>query len=432
MVYLSKMKNKLKSIVVAVLTRQVKKLRKKHQFKVVGVVGSIGKTSTKLAIAQTLGKTLRVRYQDGNYNDIVSVPLVFFGHGMPSLMNPIAWVKIFLNNSKQIRGDYPFDVVVVELGTDGPGQIAQFGQFIELDIAVITAIAPEHMEYFADLKAVAEEELSVASFSKQLVYNADLVDSQYLSSLPGGGTGYSIKQPGHSYFLANLFNSANGIEADVKHGDGILAHISQEVVSQTQLYSALAAVVVGDLLGLKSTQIIAGLAAIRPVSGRLRRLRGINGSLIIDDTYNASPEAVKAGLETLYSQDAPQRIAVLGNMNELGEMSAAAHQQVGEMIDPDKVSLLVTIGPDANAHLAPAAKAKGVQVSSFDDPYAAGEFLQSKVEQGAVIFAKGSQNGVFAEEAIKKLLADPEDANKLVRQSAHWQNVKSKQFGGNK
>lgn len=151
------MKNKLKQIVVAVLARQVRRLRRKHEFKVIGVVGSIGKTSTKLAIAQTLGKNMRVRYQYGNYNDIVTVPLIFFGHETPSLFNPLAWIKIFASNSKQIRGEYPYDAVVLELATDGPGQIAAFQKHTELDIVVVTAITPEHMEFFASLDAVADE-----------------------------------------------------------------------------------------------------------------------------------------------------------------------------------------------------------------------------------------------------------------------------------
>ena len=96
------MKKIFKSLVVFVLTRQVRKLRKKNSFRVIAVVGSIGKTSTKLAIAQTLEPSLRVRYQHGNYNDLVTVPLIFFGQNTPSLMNPFAWFRVFRNNHKQI------------------------------------------------------------------------------------------------------------------------------------------------------------------------------------------------------------------------------------------------------------------------------------------------------------------------------------------
>ncbi len=422
------MKKAFKSIVVAILARQVRKLRKKHSIQVIAVVGSIGKTSTKLAIAQTLSKSRRVRYQHGNYNDIVSVPLVFFGHAMPSLFNPIAWTKILFSNSKQVRSKYPYDVVVLELGTDGPGQIEAFKKYLEVDYAVVTAIAPEHMEYFGELDNVAKEELSVAGFSKQLIYNSDLIPEKYLELLPAGSISYSLHASEADFHMANIFHSAGGYEGDIKHAGEIFLHISHEVVSETQLYSVIAASIVGNLVGLKKTEILAGLSAITPVSGRLRRLRGINNSLIIDDTYNSSPEAVRAGLDTLYKLEAPQRIALLGNMNELGNMSADAHKLAGELCDPTKLALVITIGPDANKYLAAAAEAKGCTVKKFDDPYAIGEFLQTKIEPEAVIFAKGSQNGVFAEEAIKKILADPEDANKLVRQSDYWLRRKQASF----
>jgi UDP-N-acetylmuramoyl-tripeptide--D-alanyl-D-alanine ligase len=427
------MKRFLKGIVVAILARQVRLLRKKHEFKIIGVVGGVGKTSTKLAIAETLNKTLRVRYeelragyQESNYNHLVSVPLVLFGHRMPSLFNPFAWIKIFMDNARQINGAYPFDVVVVELGTNRPGEIAAFQKYLKLDYAVVTAIVPEHMEYFNDMQAVANEELSVANYSEKLIFNADLVATDYQQSLQGA-VSYGIKQPA-DYHLVTMQQTVTGYECDVRHDGEIFLHFQHDAVSQTQLYAVLAAAVIGNELGLERAQIVEGIAAIAPVSGRLRRLTGINDSLIIDDTYNALPVAVQAGLEVMYKLDAPQKIVILGNMNELGAMSAQAHKEIGEMCDPAQLSLVVTIGPDANAYLAPAAAANGCKVKTFKTPYEAGEYLQSRINPGAIIYAKGSQNKVFAEEAVKLLLADPADVSKLVRQSEYWLNRKQKSF----
>lgn len=424
------MKRLMKRLVVAILGWQVRRLRKKASFKIVGVVGSIGKTSTKLAIAQTLGKNTRVRYQEGNYNDLVSVPLIFFGQDMPSLLNPLAWLGVFWRNHRQINKHFPYDVVVTELGTDGPGQIAAFKRYLELDLAVVTSVAPEHMEYFTDLAAVAAEELSVSSYAKQIIYNSDLVAAEFRQGLAADSVSYGITDSEADYHLSNIYHSVGGFEGDIKHHGEILLHVQHEVVSQAQLYSLLAAVVVAVQCGIKPVDVLHSLSAILPVSGRLRRLRGINNSTIIDDTYNASPDAVMAGLQTVYSLNAPQKIAVLGSMNELGPISQQAHRQVGELCDPQHLALLVTIGAAANEHLAPAAIARGCTVKSFDNPYAAGEYVQSKIEPGAIIFAKGSQNGVFAEEAVKQLLADPEDAAKLVRQSPDWLKRKKKAFSG--
>ena len=106
----------------------------------------------------------------------------------------------------------------------------------------------------------------------------------------------------------------------------------------------------------------------------------------------------------------------------------AAHQAVGEYCDPAKLDLVVTIGNDAKELLAPFARASGCTVHSFKSPYDAGDFVKEQLKKGAAILAKGSQNGVFAEEALKPLLAKPADSAKLVRQSKSWLQNKADQI----
>jgi UDP-N-acetylmuramoyl-tripeptide--D-alanyl-D-alanine ligase len=420
------MKRFLKGIVVALLARQVRLLRARHDIKIVGVVGGIGKTSTKAAIAALLGTSLRVRYQDGNYNDILSVPLVFFGHSMPSLLNPFAWFRLFLDNAAQIAGEYPYDVVVVELGTDRVGQIAEFKKYLHLDYAVVTALVPEHMAYFRDMQAVADEELSVMTYADKVIYNADLVDEAYRAPL-SGAVSYGIKRAA-DYHLDKLTQTTKGFEGTVNHNGATVVPLVQDVVSDIQLYSALAAVSVGAGMGLSRAQLLEGIAAIRPVKGRLRRLRGIHDSLIIDDTYNAIPDAVALVLRTLYGLKAPHKIVILGSMNQLGATSPQAHADIGRLCDPKQLDLVVTFGHDANTYLAPAALAQGCRVESFRTPHEAGDYVATQVKKGAIILAKGSEAGVYAEEALKPLLADPADVSQLVRQSPYWAERKRKSF----
>jgi UDP-N-acetylmuramoyl-tripeptide--D-alanyl-D-alanine ligase len=398
------MKKFAKKIVAAILGYQIRTLTKKNNIKVIGVVGSIGKTSTKLAIAQVLGAGFRVQYQHGNYNDIVSVPLVFFGEKIPSLFNPVAWLAVFWRNQKQLRRPYPYDVVVVELGTDEPGLILPFKSYLNLEIGVVTAITPEHMANFSNLDAVAREELAISQFSSLVLINKDLCASKYLS-YAGQPLTYGIDS-----------------DADFKPDAKLAAS------SKAEAYSALAASAVAAKLGMDAETIKKSLGKIEPVPGRMQRLAGKNDSTIIDDSYNASPDAVKLALDTLYSLDASQKIAVLGNMNELGDYSKKAHEEIGNYCDPKQLELVVTIGPDANEYLAAAASAKGCKVHSFDSPYDAGGYLKPIIKKGAVILVKGSQNKVFAEETIKSLLADPADASKLVRQSKDWMKIKKKAF----
>lgn len=419
------MKQFAKAIIVRLLGWQVRRLRSRHKFTVIGVVGSIGKTSTKFAIAQLLSASRKVQYQQGNYNDIVSVPLVLFGHAMPSLFNPIAWSKIFLANEKIIAGSYDYEFVVLELGTDGPGQLQEFTQYLHCEIGIVTAIAPEHMEFFKTLDAVADEEFSVALYSDQLVYNRDLCKDYVPETLiPSKSYG---KDPKSDFKIVDAKFDKEGASFVITTEYTSL-RMQHRAISWAQVYSLTAAVSVGHELGLSNEEISKGVSAIRPVSGRMQLLQGVNGSTIIDETYNASPDAMKSALEALYTFPSPHKIALLGNMNELGEVSPALHREVGGACDPSKLALIVTLGPDANKYLAPAAEKRGCKVVRATTPYEAAEHIKPLMKPDTVLLAKGSQNGVFAEEAVKLLLGDPKDAGKLVRQSDDWISRKRKSF----
>lgn len=420
------MKQFARSLIVMILGWQVRRLRNKQSFKIIAIVGSIGKTSTKFAVAQTLSQRYKVRFQEGNYNDLVTVPLVFFGVSAPSLFNPLAWLAVFIRCEAQLHKPYPYDVVVVELGTDGPGQIAAFSQYVQADIAVLTSITPEHMEYFTDLDAVAKEELSVIGYSDHVVMNTDLVTREYESFVPEAIT-YSIHSDSE-YTVSEYSFTPSGVSFTLEKNSAELLRTTHPAISELQLYSLTAASTVSDLLGMSVDEITTGLKRVVPVSGRLQLLTGIKDSVIIDDSYNSSPEAAKAVLQTLYGLKASQKIALLGNMNELGEFSPNAHTELGKFCDPKQLDIVVTLGPDANNYLATAAEANGCKVQQFQDPYAAGEYIKSIISPGAVVLVKGSQNRVYAEEAIKPILANPSDQAKLVRQSPDWLKKKATNF----
>lgn len=418
-------KRAARGAVCTVLEWQVRQLRARHHFKVVAVAGSVGKTSTKLAIADLLGQTMRVRHQAGNYNDRVTVPLVFFGLAEPSLYNVFAWLKALAVTQAEIAMPYPYDVVVVELGTDGPGQMEQFA-YIKPDIAVVTAVSPEHMEYFETLDNVATEELKVFNFSKQVLVNADDIAGEYLAGLDFAE--YSLSSEQAQYGARTTHKALDGQTIEVRLPKGTFTARIAYLGEQGAKF-ALAAAAVADMLGVKKAAIAKGLPELTAFSGRMQPLPGIHDSKLIDDTYNASPLAVKAALDVLYAARTKQRIAILGSMNELGEYSRQAHEEVGAYCDPKKLAVVVTIGDDAKKWLAPAARERGCTVHSFASPYDAGAYVSGKLQKGGVVLAKGSQNGVFAEEALKPLLANPTDANKLIRQSAHWLAIKQRQFG---
>ena len=423
--WLARPKKLGRAVVCRILEGQVKKLRARNGFKVVAVVGSVGKTSTKAAIARTLEASLRVRWQEGNYNDRATVPLIFFGQPQPNILNAFAWLKIFMQNSRALRRPYPYDIVVAELGSDGPGQLQAFS-YLKPEIAVVTAVTPEHMEYFGTLDAVATEELSVLNFAEQALINIDDTPSEYLPSK--GYLSYGLSAEATYYAAKRKLQGLQGQTATFYLGKEHEFRTDIPVLGDQGAKIAVAAAATASLLGASSADIEKGLQNAVHFAGRMQILEGLEGSTLIDDTYNATPIAVKAALDVLYATKASQRIAILGSMNELGDYAEEAHREVAEYCDPKKLDLVVTIGRDAEQWLAPLAKERGCLVKSFQSPYAAGKFVRSELKAKAVVLAKGSQNGVFAEEALKSLLENSADAAKLVRQSPYWLRVKAKQF----
>ncbi|MBP9739002.1 hypothetical protein KBD20_04915 [Candidatus Saccharibacteria bacterium] len=421
------MKKLLKSLIVKILWAQVARLRARHNPVVIAVAGSIGKTGTKRAIATVLSGAKEVRWQDGNYNDIVSVPLIFFGQTMPSLFNPLGWLKVVIANEKQIRGSYTPEIVVLEVGTDYAGNMDEFVLRLKADYGVLTGISAEHMMNFVDMDAVAEEELKISQIADTLIVNGDLVDKKYRTfatgtMLYGEGSYDCIINP--SKLTKDLYRPVMFDVPSLKKQ----VSIKTRMVGRHNLSGLAAAALLGFTLGLTDDDVTSGLEKIQPDAGRMRLLLGKKQSLLIDDTYNSSPEAVTAALNTLYEVPGTTKIAILGQMNELGEFSKQMHLDIGEACDPKQLDLLVTIGADANTYLAKAAEGAGCKVVRCPSPYHAADIVRPLLKKGTIVLIKGSQNKVFAEEAIKDLLHNSTDQAKLVRQSSKWIKVKEKQF----
>lgn len=413
------------------LEKYVVKYFEKHpEVKLIVVAGSVGKTSTKRAIATLLSQKYRVALHEGNHNTHLSAPLAILGIDYPGRVKSIgAWMSVFSAARERIKQPSGVDVIIAEIGTDHPGDIAKFGAYLKPYIGVVTAVTPEHMEFFTGIEAVAQEELAAANFSQIAVINRDDIESRFASFLtnPNVDT-YGTTGLAEYRFETQDFTVDNGYVGSVIAPDfdqPIPATI--KVVGEHSLRPAMGAVAVAAKMGLEPQEIAAGLALIRAVPGRMNVLKGVENSIIIDDTYNSSPLAASSALQALYSLQAPQRIAILGSMNELGVTSSAEHEKLGNMCDPNVLSWVITIGDEAEKYLAPAARARGCQVKSFKSAIDAGAFAHSVLEEGAAVLAKGSQGGIYAEEAVKVLCVMSEEPE-LVRQSPKWMKIKDEYF----
>lgn len=402
--------------------------------KLVVVAGSVGKTSTKISVATMLAQKYRVRLHEGNHNTPMSVPLAILGVPYPDNVRSLfAWHDAVKAAREKILAPADVDVIIQELGADRPGDIAAFGRYLKPHIGVVTAVTPEHMEFFKTIDAVAKEELSTANFSQLALINRDDIDGRYAEFLtnPNIDT-YGTSGSAEYHFEQQDFSIEKGHEGTFV-GPEVKTPIAAtvKVLGDHNLRPAIAAAAVGMKLGLSADEIKSGLEKIRPIPGRMNLLRGLEGSTIIDDTYNSSPAAAFSAVQTLYSLEATQRIVIMGSMNELGEASAAEHEKLGALFNPDMVEWVITIGQDAAKYLAPAAKSKGCQVKSFQNAIQAGAFAHSVLRPGSLILAKGSQGDVYCEEAVKILLHTQADIDKLVRQSPAWMATKEAFFEKN-
>jgi len=411
-----------------------KYLRRHPEVKLVIVTGSVGKTMTKIAIGTVLSERFRVRLEQEDCGTEIGEPLALLGiehPGADELKRIGTWLGIFKAARKRIHDPADVDVIVQEVGSDRIGQIPHFGSYATPHLAVVTAVSPEHMQFFGTLDAVANEELSAANFSQAALINRDNIDGSYAAKLtnPNINT-YGTTETAEFSFSQDDYTIQDGFSGlfTSKGELSVAVKVQIKVAGEHSVRAAVAAGAVGLKLGMTPDELRTGLSNIRPVAGRMNILQGVQRSIIIDDTYNSSPLAAVAAIQSLYALSVPQRIAVLGSMNELGATSPAEHAAIGKLCDPNQLAHVITIGEQATTFLAPAALANGCHVVSFNTALEAGAYVHKVLEDGAAVLFKGSQTGIYLEEAVKIVLHSTEDESQLVRQSPEWLQTKQDFF----
>lgn len=415
------------------LETYVKQYFSKHpDVKLIIVVGSAGKLSTKRAIADIVSQRFRVRMHDGAaYNPSLSMLLGILGIKYPEKTHSFgAWLAVLRAARKSVARPADVDVVVQELYVEKPGDMARFASFLAPDLAVVTAVTPEHMDNFGSIEAVAEEELSITAYAKLTLINRDDIDARFAEFIKTPNiTTYGTSGVAEYNFEVTNFSPQSGYTGQIIAPEFPEPFATTlHVIGEHSIRPVMAGVAVAAKMGMAPSEIAQGVQAIRPVAGRMNLLHGIDDTLIIDDTYNSSPLTSQAALQALYTFDqAPIRIAVLADMADLGAASQAEHERLGQLCDPGLLAWVVTVGPESEKYLAPAARARGCQVRVCRDALEAAQFVRSVTEPGAAILVKGPRHGYYMEEAIKVLCNMSEDVE-LVRQSADWVAVKTAYF----
>lgn len=424
------MKSFLKAAVASSLALLAGAILRKYRPLVVMVTGSVGKTSTKDAAASVLAGRFNLRASEKSYNSEFGVPLTIIGAKNP-WENPIAWLRVFKEALALILFPnlYP-KLLVLEVGADRPGDLARILRIADPDAVIVTRLpeVPVHVEAYASPQAVRDEEFAPAyalTRGEPLILSADdpyavAMAGQLEASVStfGFADGATVRLTGYSYFEDD---DACGMEASIDIAGA--AHTMRIVgaLGRSQLLAPAAAVACALALGMSVEDALSGVTSYVPPAGRGRILPGAKGTLIVDDSYNASPAAVEEALTALaLIPGRTRRIAVLGDMLELGRYSAEEHARIGRHA-AQSVSVLVAVGVRSRA-MAEAARAAGLatdSVFSFDTSVEAGAMLEEFVREGDVLLVKGSQS-VRTERVVERLLADPADRAKLVRQEREW------------
>ena len=354
--------------------------RRKFDLPIVAITGSNGKTTTKDITSAVLAQRFSVFKSEKSYNNQIGIPT--------RLMQ--------LNEGAEIA--------VLEVGTSWPGEIERLSQITAPTLGVITNIGPAHLELLGSIEGVAEEKGALLTHVEHAILNAD---DPMTPTLAGRVCGQIT-----TFGWQNEANiSADEIQIDnfgkptftLKIDGNEVERVHLPCLGKHNVYNALAAAAVGLWAGLTPTEICAGLEYFQLADMRMQPIVH-NDLRIINDAYNSNPESLKSALTFLSDiETTGKRIAILGDMLELGEHSYALHLKVGQAV-PANIDLLITVGPHSVA-IAEGAEGTVRAVISCDTPKQAAQQLTKYAQPGDAVLIKGSR-GLKLEQVLEELMAD--------------------------
>ena len=392
----------------------------RYEPRIIGVTGSVGKTSTKFALKAVLAKNYRVRASAGNLNNELGLSLAILGdwsekelalvsHAQPAgtakLRKLFFWFKVIMSSVwRIIKKDerYP-EILILEYGADRPGDIKKLLKIARPEMAIITAVGdiPVHVEFFAGPEEVAREKgrlIECLPAAGLAVLNGDDDTVARLQSRTRARvmTFGFLKET--DVRITRFENSVEGdqplgISFKLEYQGAFVPVRIKGVFGKAQAYAAAAAAVVGIAFGMNLVAISEAFGDYVPAPSRMRLIAGIKGTLIIDDCYNASPLSMHAALDALRDLPAKRKVAVLGDMLEIGKYTAEAHEHVGALAGTF-LDVLVTVGARAKfiAEAAKSAGMKSANILSLDTADDAKKFVQDLMRKGDLVLIKGSHS----------------------------------------
>ena len=406
----------------------------RHKPIVVAITGSVGKTTTKDIVAHGLENVADVRKSQKNFNTDFGVPLAIID--APNPMGKVAsWFNVILKGvTVLIKSEYP-KILVLEVGTRFPGDIPRLAKWIKPDVSIITHIpeVPVHIEFFQSRDHIVDEKSALAKYTKKtgtVILNRD---SQYVWDIASNSK-HNVVSIGFdkdanisaSGVKRIILQNGYGMEFVVTYKNKIIPVIVPGFVAHHQIYGVLFALATADVLGYDLEQVALSMQNLPVSVGRLNPLVGINNTLILDDSYNASPAAMEAAIETLKIIEPlagvkSNKIAVLGDMLDLGKMTMNVHHEIGLMLK-DNTDYAFLIGPRMEYAYQSALQSKypKTKIFHFEKPLDALPDLLKIMKTGDIVLVKGSQ-GMRMERIVAELIEDKANIKNLIpRQDEEW------------
>ncbi|MCU1333494.1 MAG: UDP-N-acetylmuramoyl-tripeptide--D-alanyl-D-alanine ligase [Candidatus Angelobacter sp.] len=343
------------------------------------VTGSAGKTTTKEILAHILATRFRVMKSSGNLNNHIGLPL------------------------QLLKLEAEHDFGVVEMGMNHAGEIRALGELAHHDLAVVTTVAPVHLEFFGSLAEIARAKYEIIETLPSggvAVLNADdEYVSQFGRDFKGKVVTFGIKRTADVTAQKIKLNGAEGSTFELVVGS-IGEPVTFSLVGEHNIYNALAAAAAAMDRGISPSQAAAALSNIAPPDKRGQVLH-LRGATIINDCYNSNPRALEAMIDTLASMKAERRILVVGEMLELGPTAETLHRECGTHAAEKKIDIVIGVRGMARA-VAEAACGSGTQAQFVETPEQAGEWLARNLRPGDAVLLKASR-GVKLERALDML-----------------------------
>jgi len=395
---------------------------------VIGVTGSVGKTSAKDAIYTILSTRYSVYRSDKSYNTEFGLPLAILEQ-RSGLSSAWKWTGVILGAFwKAFFAGGKMHMLVVEMGTDKPGDMTELLKLVKPQVGVMIGIKPVHLGegQFKDMDDIFDEKKKLVEFLPEKAFAVLNADDPYIVSLRDKlvckKIFYGLSEIADLRAL-EVKNTEDGLAFTVAYKDQVAQGVVP-ILGDFHISILLSAIGVALTQGFTLEEATVALAKFKLPPGRMNPITGLNDALIIDSSYNSSPETVKVALDTLKVFEG-RKIAVLGNMNDLGAYSEQLHRAVGKYA-VGRTDLLVTIGENAR-QIGDEAILNGFapdKVMNYPNALAAAENLKKTISRGDILLVKGSQNKVRLERLVKALMKEPWQAVRLLpRQDREWEKI---------